>query len=151
MKKKSIYISHLSVKPKIVSDLCIRDQFTKAFMKMINDPDTEKQFRKRSSEWWVNNRRKRSGGLRLSEAGYQFLLSQNYKTYKVLFPPELDLKPQVILYLDKFIECPYYFDSTFIIVLYARIAFDLHLFSGDVQKYGLTKAMTRKKYNPPEV
>ena len=52
---------------------------------------------------------------------------------------------QVIIYLDKFIDCPYFLTNKYIIVTNEKKAVELTLFSGDVRKYGLRKAMTRSK------
>jgi len=47
--------------------------------------------------------------------------------------------------MDQFIDCPYYFDRKGIIVTNEKKAMELHLFSGDVRKYGLIKAINRQK------
>ena len=96
--------------------------------------------------WWKNNRTKKEGGLRLTDEGLEFVMQTlDLAVYEVPFPLSLDLKPQVIVFLDKFIDCPYYLTEKSITVLSERKCFELYLFNGDVQKYGLTKAMSRKK------
>jgi len=52
---------------------------------------------------------------------------------------------QVIIFLDKFIDCPYYLTNRSITVTNEKKAVELTLFSGDLRKYGLTKAMSRNK------
>jgi hypothetical protein len=47
--------------------------------------------------------------------------------------------------MDNFIDCPYYLGSKGIIVTNEKKAMELHLFSGDIRKYGLTKALGRHK------
>jgi hypothetical protein len=47
--------------------------------------------------------------------------------------------------MDTFIDCPYYLASNGIIVTDEKKAMELHLFSGDIRKYGLTKALSRQK------
>ena len=47
--------------------------------------------------------------------------------------------------MDNFIDCPYYLDRKGIIVTNEKKAMELSLFSGDVRKYGLQKALTRQK------
>lgn len=96
--------------------------------------------------WWKNTRTKQEGGLRLSDEGLEFVQSTlELQVYEVLFPVGFDLKPQVILFLDKYIDCPYYLTEESITVLSERKCIELNLFAGDVQKYGLIKAMKRKK------
>jgi hypothetical protein len=52
---------------------------------------------------------------------------------------------QIIIFLDKFIDCPYYLTNRSITVTSERKAVELGLFSGDLRKYGLTKAMKRQQ------
>jgi hypothetical protein len=101
-----------------------------------------------SRKWFVNVRKKEEGGLRLTDEGLKFVKDVlDLKVHEVPFPATLDLKPQVILFLDKFIDCPYHLTEDSITVLSERKSFELHLFSGDVRQYGLMKAMKRKNSN----
>jgi hypothetical protein len=123
-----------------------QETYTKIFLKAGNLALTEENILTYSRKWFMNNRKKEEGGLRLTEDGFDFLKTNlDLKVYEVPFPASLDLKPQVILFLDKFIDCPYFLTLETITVLAERKAFELHLFSGDVRQYGLNKAMTRKK------
>jgi hypothetical protein len=61
----------------------------------------------------------------------------------VPFPQEFTITTQVLIFLDKFIDCPYYLAADGIIVTNEKKAMELHLFSGDIRKYGLIKAMAR--------
>ena len=98
------------------------------------------------------NNRTNAGGLRLTDAGLKFVTTAiDLAAYEVPFPIDLDLKPEVLLYLDKFIDCPYHLTDKAITVLSERKAFELHLFAGDVRKYGLIKAMRREKMIPPQI
>lgn len=115
-------------------------------MKQANIALTEANIKTNLKKWWKNTRTKEEGGLRLTEEGFEFVKTVlDLQVYEVPFPLAFDLKAQVIIFLDKFIDCPYYLTDHSITVLSERKCFELHLFSGDVQKYGLTKAMSRKK------
>jgi hypothetical protein len=50
-----------------------------------------------------------------------------------------------LIWMDNFIDCPYYITPYSIIVTNERKAMELHLFSGDIRKYGLTKALKRQE------
>jgi hypothetical protein len=65
--------------------------------------------------------------------------------YDVPYPVAFEITTQVILFLDQFIDCPYYMGRRGISVTNEKKAMELHLFSGDIRKYGLTKAMKRSK------
>jgi len=92
--------------------------------------------------WWWNYRQKDSGGLRLTEEGYNFILDNTeVRSYKVDFPKDLKLTPQVLIYLDRFITCPYFVDKSSITVFEEKSALELYLFSGDIKKMGTAKAL----------
>ena len=124
----------------------IRETYTKIFLQQAGQTISEENVRTKMRLWWKNNRTKKEGGLRLTDEGLEFVMQTlDLPVYEVPFPISLDLKPQVIVFLDKFIDCPYYLTEKSITVLSERKCFELYLFNGDVQKYGLTKAMSRKK------
>ena len=94
--------------------------------------------------WWQNTREKDSGGLRLTEAGMLFLMEKlELATYDIPFPPDFKITTQVVIFLDKFIDCPYFLTNKGLTVTNEKKALELHLFSGDVRKYGLAKALKR--------
>jgi hypothetical protein len=125
-----------------------QDTYVKIFLKASNQALSEENSLVYSRKWFVNVRKKEEGGLRLTDEGLKFVKDiLDLKVHEVPFPATLDLKPQVILFLDKFIDCPYHLTEDSITVLSERKSFELHLFSGDVRQYGLMKAMKRKKSN----
>lgn len=123
-----------------------RETYTKIFLQQTNLALTEDNIKSKTRLWWKNSRTKSEGGLRLTDEGLEFVTKTlDLAAYEVLFPLGFDLKAQVIIFLDQFIDCPYYLSDVSITVLSERKCFELHLFAGDVEKYGLNKAMTRKK------
>jgi hypothetical protein len=95
---------------------------------------------------WLNPVKKPKGGLRLSEFGYKVLSEHlDLAGYAILLPKNLDLKPHVLVYLDQFLNCPYYLDKMTITVYSERKAIELHLFAGDIAQYGLNKAKSRQR------
>lgn len=128
-----------------------RETYTKIFLTHINEALTAENIKSKMRLIWMNNRTN-AGGLRLTDAGLKFVTTAiDLAAYEVPFPIDLDLKPEVLLYLDKFIDCPYHLTDKAITVLSERKAFELHLFAGDVRKYGLIKAMRREKMIPPQI
>tara|TARA_B100000073_G_C23731081_1_gene570800 strand:+ start:1720 stop:2109 length:390 start_codon:yes stop_codon:yes gene_type:complete len=119
--------------------------YTKLFLKELGQSSNEEAIKEYLPLWWKNTRDKKEGGLRLTEAGYDILEKINLHTYTIPYPKEMPLTTQVIIYLDKFIDCPYFLTNKYIIVTNEKKAVELTLFSGDVRKYGLRKAMTRSK------
>ena len=123
----------------------IKDQYTRVFLEAAGIEPSEDQIKHARISWWWNVRSKSKGGLRLTEAGKKFIEdSADIKTYEVKFPPDFEFTSQVILWLDNFIECPFYINKKHIVVLTEKSAFELYLFSGDVRKLGHSKALAKR-------
>ena len=123
-----------------------KETYTKVFLKQKNIAISEVNLKQSMSDWWQNTRAKETGGLRLTDTGYDFVRNElDLATYDVPFPKDFELTTNTIIWLDQFITCPYYLNRNSIVVLDERKAMELHLFSGDIKKYGLTKAMNRHK------
>lgn len=123
----------------------LKDAYTKTFLKeggLETDQDTVKAYR---SKWWHNLRSKKTGGLRLTTEALEFVHEQaKIKTYEVPIPTEIKISPQIYIWLDQFINSPWHISKTDITVLSEKAAFELYLFSGDVQKLGQSKAMAKR-------
>lgn len=123
----------------------IKETYTKVFLKAAEQDYSEGKIKEKKIEWWFNVRTKDSGGLRLTEAGIDFIHEDaKIKTYTVDLPDDIRMTPQILVWLDKFIDSPYYFNKKKIIVTEEKTAFELYLFSGDVRKMGYSKAMAKR-------
>ena len=122
----------------------LKETYTKVFLKDAGISINESTLKEYMPKWWQNTRAKDSGGLRLTEAGVDFTVTKLKVTnYELPFPDDFKVTTQVAIFLDKFIDCPYYLHHKGITVLNEKKAIELHLFSGDVRKYGLNKALKR--------
>jgi len=125
--------------------LNIKDTYTKVFLQAANVEANEDTLKKFRPVWWWNIRDKDQGGLRLTEQALKFIEENaKIKTYKVDFPSDFAITPQVLLWLDNFIESPFYITKKFIIVMKEKSAFELYLFSGDIRKMGYNKALSKR-------
>ena len=123
-----------------------KEVYTKIFLKQLDKSVNEVTLKEHMPNWWQNTRVKDQGGLRLTDEGLRVVIEDlQIATYDVPYPKDFELTTQSILFLDKFINCPYYMGPRSITVLDEKKALELHLFSGDIRKYGLTKAMNRQK------
>jgi hypothetical protein len=122
-----------------------KETYTKIFLKELGKASSDLAVKEYLPLWWQNTRNKGEGGLRLTEAGYEIVQEIGLATYDVPYPRDMPLTTQVIIFLDQFIDCPYYLTNRSITVTNEKKAVELTLFSGDLRKYGLTKAMTRSK------
>lgn len=121
-----------------------KETYTKVFLKELNISINETNVKDYLPLWWKNLRQ--NGGLRLTDQGLEILEQIGLATYDIPFPKEMPfLTTQVVIFLDNFIDCPYYITKNSIIVTTEKKAVELSLFAGDLRKYGLTKAMSRQK------
>ena len=119
-----------------------KETYTKIFLNQLGKTSNELAVKEFMPLWWKNTRD--SGGLRLTDCGFDVLTEIDLASYEVPYPRDMPLTTQVIIFLDKFIDCPYYITNRAIHVTSEKKAMELHLFSGDLRKYGLTKAMNRQ-------
>jgi hypothetical protein len=122
-----------------------KDDYTRNFLTAAGIEPSTDIIKEKIVEWWYNIRSKDSGGLRLTEQGIDFAVNDaKLKSYTVKFPGKFTITPQILVWLDKFIESPYYITKKDITVLTERAAFELYLFSGDVKKMGYSKALNQR-------
>jgi hypothetical protein len=123
-----------------------KETYTKIFLKQLDKSVSQASLKEYMPLWWQNTRNKSEGGLRLTDEGFR-VLTEDIKlaTYDVPYPPNFEITTQIVIFLDKFIDCPYYLGRRGITVTSEKKAMELHLFSGDIRKYGLVKAMKRQE------
>lgn len=125
-----------------------KETYTKIFLKQSGKSINEVALKEYMPILWQNIRAKDTGGLRLTDEGFRFITEEvELQTYEVPYPPDFELTTQTIIFLDEFINCPYYIGRKSIVVTDEKKAVELHLFSGDIRKYGLTKALKRQEKN----
>ena len=123
-----------------------QETYTKIFLKAWEKSTDEANQKLYTRVWWQNNRTKDSGGLRLTDKGYEFLVGTlDLKEYEIPFTEPIELSPQTIIFLDRFIDCPYYLTDMSITVFSEKKSFELMLFSDDIRKYGIIKAINNLK------
>jgi len=122
-----------------------KDDYTKKFLQAADITPDENLVKEKTVEWWYNLRSKESGGLRLTKLGLDFVIKDaKLKSYNIKFPGKFTVTPQILVWLDKFIETPYFITKKDITVFSERAAFELYLFSGDVKKFGYTRALRQR-------
>lgn len=122
-----------------------KDAYTRVFLQAANIESTDDNIKKYSAVFWYSFRNKDQGGLRLTEQGLQFIQDHaKIKTYKIDFPREFAFTPQVLVWLDNFIDSPYFITKKNITVMKEKAAFELYLFSGDIRKFGHNKALAKR-------
>lgn len=123
-----------------------RDSLTRIFLQQWGKSIDEANFKLYSHKWWQSNRVGKQYAFRLTEEGFDFLVNTlNIKMYEVPFTESIELSPQTIIFLEKYIDCPYYLTTESITVFSERKSFELYLFSDDIRKFGLVKAMNERQ------
>jgi hypothetical protein len=123
-----------------------RDVLTKIFLQQWGKSIDEANVRLFSRKWWQSTRVNKQSAFRLTDEGFDFLVSTlELKTYEIPFTEPIELSPQTIIFLERYIDCPYYLTSQSITVFSEKKSFELYLFSDDIRKFGLIKAMNERQ------
>jgi hypothetical protein len=118
--------------------------YTRTFMQLLEQPIHDETVKTNYYTWWQNVRESyQARSLRLTKQGFEMLESMDLKTYTIKFPQKIIFTPQTYLWLDEFVDCPYFVNKAKIIVTMEKMALQLMLFAGDVTKYGLARAMSK--------
>lgn len=120
--------------------------YTKIFLNAMNEEITDELVQKKSRQWWYNIRDKENSGLRLTELGYITLLKNEFIFHKVEYSDKnIIFDSQLLLFLDKFIDCPFFITEKFIFVMSSKKAVELSLISGDIRQYANNKSIINEK------
>jgi hypothetical protein len=123
-----------------------RNLLTKIFLQQWGKTIDETNVDMYSRTWWQSNRVGKDNAFRLSDKGYEFLISElELKEYEIPFTEPIELSPQTIIFLERYIDCPYYLTNQSITVFSEKKSFELYLFSDDIRKFGLIKAMNERQ------
>jgi hypothetical protein len=122
-----------------------RETYTKIFLTELGRSTDDANVKVTMDTIWQSRRTKVDGGLRLSDKGYEFLVGEvKLQEYEIPFTEPIDLSPQIIIFFDRYLDCPYYLTYQGLTVFSEKKAFELHLFSDDIRKFGLVKAMSAR-------
>jgi len=123
-----------------------RDTLTKIFLAQWGKGTDDTNVKLYSRTWWQSTRVGKQNAYRLSEAGFEFLTTElDLKCYEIPFTEQIELSPQTIVFLERYVDCPYFLTSQSITVFSERKSFELMLFSDDIRRFGLVKAMTERQ------
>ena len=122
-----------------------KDSYTRVFLKAAGVETNEKLIREFRGVWWYSTREKDTGGLRMTDQCLEFVETKSeIKTYKIEMPKEMIVSPQVLIWLDQYIDTPWHVTKKHLVVLSERTAFELYMFSGDVKKLGMARTMAKR-------
>ena len=123
-----------------------RDTLTKIFLQQWGKSTDDANVSMYSRVWWQSNRANKQNAFRLTDKGCEFLISGlGLQDYEIPFTEPIELSPQTIIFLERYIDCPYYLTNQSISVFSERKSFELFMFSDDIRKFGLVKAMKERE------
>ena len=123
-----------------------KETYTKIFLQQWGKSTDDVNMKLFSRKWWQSTRVNKQTAFRLSDDGYEFLIKElDLKEYEIPFTEPIELSPQTIVFLERYIDCPYYLTTQSITVFSERKSFELYLFSDDIRKFGLVKAMSERE------
>jgi hypothetical protein len=123
-----------------------RDALTRIFLQQWGKSTDDINVKMFSRKWWQSTRAGKQTNFRLSDEGYEFLVQElELKEYEIPFTDPIELSPQTIIFLERYVDCPYYLTPMSITVFSERKSFELMLFSDDIRKFGLIKAMNERE------
>ena len=118
--------------------------YTRTFMGLLEQPIHDESVKTNYYSWWQNVRESyQARSLRLTKIGLETVKKLDIKTYEIKFPDKIIFTPQTYLWLDEFVDCPYFVDKKKIVVTMEKMALQMMMFAGDVTKYGLARAMSK--------
>jgi len=122
-----------------------KDTYTSVFLKAAGKDAQDTEIKNLKGMWWFSTRGKSAGGLRITDACLEFIeIEAKIKTYQIDLPKDLTIGPQVLIWLDQYLDSPYHLSKNHLKVLTEKAAFELYLFSGDIRKLGASKAMHKR-------
>ena len=122
-----------------------KETYTKIFLQQKERSIDAANVKLHLYKWWQSHRSKEVGGLRLSDEGFEFLTKElDLQCYEIPFTEPIDLSPQTIIFFDRTMDSPYFLTNQAVTVFSERKSFELMMFSDDIRKYGLVKAMNNQ-------
>jgi hypothetical protein len=101
---------------------------------------TEKELTTHLALWWRDPRDKPYGGLWLTTEGFNALLEADIKSYRIKFDDDIPPTNQLIILLNRYINCPFYVTQKEAHVFSENMAIQLVLFSGNIERFVRAKA-----------
>lgn len=117
-----------------------KTEITKRILESMGLDASDERIRKTIPTWWFSTRQKERGGLRLTEQGFDAFRDAGIKEYRIKFDDPIYFTNQLMIWLDHFIDCPFYLRNKDIYVFSEKMAVQLVLFSGNIYKYSAAKA-----------
>jgi hypothetical protein len=122
-----------------------KSKLTKIVLDTLEIDSTPKSIKKHIPIWFRNPRKKEKGGLRLTEEGFSQLVRADIKFYTIKIEETFEFNNQLLIWIDNNLDCPFYISQKKIFVFGEKLAVQLALLSGDLQKLRRAKIRFQQK------
>jgi hypothetical protein len=127
-----------------------KDTLTKIFLKQANISISKANIKYYMRKWWYSVRGDKNTTFRLSDDGVNFLINELHLIpYKIFVSNEI-VQPAVIIFLNKYIDSPYYVESHMLTLFNERKALELQFFASDLARYGIAKSIACRQRSPAD-
>lgn len=124
----------------------LKNEITLKLAEALGYQTDEKSLKKYQKSWWVNPRNKPHGGLKLSDNGFLLMEEAKIKKHKIRLEEDIENTAKTVIKLDQFIDCPWYMDQKHIYVYSEKMAVQLVLFSGNLNRFLTAKLKFKNEY-----
>ena len=118
----------------------IKHDLTKIVAGSLGIPTDHKNLKKLIGLWWWSPTEKSQGGLKLREEGLNAFTSAQIKCHRILIDQPIAYTSKMVIYLDNYIDSPWYISNRHMFVFGEKTAIQLVLYSGNIQKFLEAKA-----------
>lgn len=115
--------------------MSLKSELTLKVAELTGLATDEKSLKTYKKHWWTNPREKDQGGLRLTEEGWIIVEQSGIKCHKIKLTSKIENTNQNLIKMDRYMDCPWYLDKKYIYVYTEKVAVQLILFSGNLQKF----------------
>ncbi len=117
---------------------------TKTFLEALDLPTDDKTVSAYLPLWWKNPRLQGERSFALTSLGFDVISGQvGLHFYQLDLPVDLKITNQLLIWLDRYIDCPYFLTKKAIFVSKEKMAVQLVLFGGDLVKFGRAKSNSK--------
>lgn len=110
-------------------------EITKIVLNFLELDNSEEKVKSTIPIWFVSSRNKARGGMQLTDQGFEALSKAEIKFYEIRLEEPITYNNEMVIWLDRNINCPFYLLKNKIYVSSEKMAIQLVLFSGNIDKF----------------
>lgn len=112
-----------------------KQKITQYVLEQLNMPSDLSSVKNAIPQLWCSIRVNQTNGFRLTDYGYACMIQSNIKSHKIAVDPSVKWTSQMLIWMDRYFDCPFFIQKNHIYLFGERTAVQLTLFSGDITKF----------------